>query len=68
MWISEAANMRLGYITTRITIKGIVQGVGFRPFIYNLAKRLDISGTVRNTSSGVIVEATSSPDVLEIIL
>ena len=42
-----------------------MQGVGFRPFIYNLAKRLDISGTVRNTSSGVIVEATSSPDVLE---
>ncbi len=42
-----------------------MQGVGFRPFIYNLAKRLNISGTVRNTSSGVIVEATSSPDVLE---
>jgi hydrogenase maturation protein HypF len=57
--------MKLGYISTRIKIQGIVQGVGFRPFIYNLAKRLDISGTVRNTSSGVIVEATSSPDVLE---
>jgi hydrogenase maturation protein HypF len=65
MWISEVTSMRLGYISTRIKIQGIVQGVGFRPYIYNLAKRLDISGTVRNTSSGVIIEATSSPDVLE---
>lgn len=41
----------------RISIKGIVQGVGFRPFIYNLAKNLDIAGYVTNTSDGVIIEA-----------
>lgn len=40
-----------------IRIKGIVQGVGFRPFIYNLAKGLDINGYVTNTSGGVIIEA-----------
>ncbi|MBI5212731.1 MAG: carbamoyltransferase HypF [Nitrospirae bacterium] len=40
-----------------ITIKGIVQGVGFRPFIYNLAKSLDINGYVTNTSGGVIIKA-----------
>lgn len=40
-----------------IQIKGIVQGVGFRPFIYNLAKSLDINGYVTNTSGGVIIEA-----------
>jgi hydrogenase maturation protein HypF len=40
-----------------ISIKGIVQGVGFRPFIYNLAKSLDLKGYVKNTSDGVIIEA-----------
>ncbi|OGW19652.1 MAG: carbamoyltransferase HypF [Nitrospirae bacterium GWC2_46_6] len=40
-----------------IRIKGIVQGVGFRPFIYNLAKSLGISGNVTNTSGGVIIDA-----------
>lgn len=41
----------------RILIKGIVQGVGFRPFIYNLAKKLNIKGYVKNTSDGVVIEA-----------
>lgn len=37
-------------------IMGIVQGVGFRPFIYGLALRLGLKGWVRNTSSGVDIE------------
>ena len=41
----------------RILIKGIVQGVGFRPFIYNLAKSFGLKGYVKNTSNGVIIEA-----------
>jgi hydrogenase maturation protein HypF len=40
-----------------IQVKGIVQGVGFRPFIYNLAKGLDVKGYVTNTSQGVVIEA-----------
>ncbi|NUQ86564.1 MAG: carbamoyltransferase HypF [Anaerolineales bacterium] len=36
-----------------ISVTGIVQGVGFRPFIYGLAKRLGLHGWVRNTSGGV---------------
>ncbi|BCB96684.1 carbamoyltransferase [Dissulfurispira thermophila] len=39
-----------------ISIKGIVQGVGFRPFIYNLAKSLNLKGYVKNTSDGVIID------------
>lgn len=39
-----------------IRIKGIVQGVGFRPFVYNLAKGLNLKGYVKNTSDGVIIE------------
>ncbi len=52
-------------VAIRITIQGIVQGVGFRPFIYNLAHKLEIAGTVKNTSSGVIIEADSTSDKLE---
>lgn len=40
----------------KILVKGIVQGVGFRPFIYNLAKSLNLKGTVLNSSEGVIIE------------
>jgi len=41
--------------TFKIKILGIVQGVGFRPFIYNLAYRYGFSGNVTNTSEGVII-------------
>jgi hydrogenase maturation protein HypF len=37
----------------RVHITGIVQGVGFRPFVYNLATRLELKGWVNNTSAGV---------------
>lgn len=40
----------------RIWAGGIVQGVGFRPFVYNLALRYELSGWVRNTSAGVEIE------------
>ena len=40
----------------QIVVKGIVQGVGFRPFVYNLAGSLDLRGYVTNTSEGVVIE------------
>ena len=40
-------------ITTKIEVVGIVQGVGFRPFIYNLALKYDIKGWVNNDEKGV---------------
>ncbi len=40
----------------RVLIKGIVQGVGFRPFLYRCAKKYNLSGFVKNTSQGVILE------------
>ncbi|WP_163336255.1 carbamoyltransferase HypF [Desulfopila sp. IMCC35008] len=47
-----------------ILIRGTVQGVGFRPFVYNLASRLEINGTVTNTSDGVVVHAHAPGDRL----
>ena len=40
-----------------VHVRGIVQGVGFRPFVYNLAHRLQLSGFVLNSSAGVFIEA-----------
>ncbi len=48
-----------------IHITGVVQGVGFRPFVYNLAAQLEISGWVLNSSSGVEIEAVAPPAVLD---
>ena len=49
---------RQNSITRRkIHIRGIVQGVGFRPFVFNLAQRLQLSGYVLNSSAGVTIEA-----------
>jgi hydrogenase maturation protein HypF len=44
----------------RYKINGIVQGVGFRPFIYKLAKELNVNGYVQNISSGVVIDIESS--------
>jgi len=49
----------------RIHITGIVQGVGFRPFVYSLATRLSITGWVRNTSAGVEIEVDGAPEALD---
>jgi hydrogenase maturation protein HypF len=46
-------------VRIRVEIEGIVQGVGFRPFIFRLAGRYGISGWVRNTPAGVLLEVES---------
>lgn len=49
--------MQTRSVRLKIEINGIVQGVGFRPFISRLAKEFSISGFIRNTQSGVTIEA-----------
>jgi len=52
----------------RLTIRGAVQGVGFRPFIYKLATELKLTGWVNNSASGVFVEVEGSREILETFL
>jgi hydrogenase maturation protein HypF len=49
----------------KLTIRGAVQGVGFRPFLYRLATELGLNGWVSNTSRGVFVEVEGAHAQLE---
>jgi hydrogenase maturation protein HypF len=51
-----------------ITVSGIVQGVGFRPFVYGVASRLGLHGFVKNQTSGVLIEVEGEPPTLECFL
>ena len=49
----------------RIRVRGIVQGVGFRPFVFRLAHSLDLKGWVFNGEEGVEIHAEGEPAVLD---
>lgn len=49
----------------RIRVTGVVQGVGYRPFVYQLAHRHGLAGWVRNDPEGVLVEAAGPIPALE---
>ncbi len=54
--------------TYRIFIEGTVQGVGFRPFIYQLAIRYGLCGTVLNDVQGVEIFINTTPETLHMFL
>jgi len=58
---SQSAKQRL-----RLTLRGAVQGVGFRPFVYRLATEMLLPGWVLNSSGGLVVEVEGSSDELKI--
>ena len=49
----------------RVYVRGVVQGVGFRPFVYTTAAALALTGSVRNDSSGAIIEVEGSTTDLD---
>jgi len=52
----------------RLFITGLVQGVGFRPYVYRLASELGLGGRVWNSSGGVYLEAEGTPAQIEALL
>jgi hydrogenase maturation protein HypF len=52
----------------KMTIRGAVQGVGFRPFIYRLASELELSGWVNNNAGGVRLEVEGARESLDCFL
>jgi len=52
--MSEAPDV---IVRKRIQLRGVVQGVGFRPFVYRIAQQCDVRGRVLNSSDGVVIEA-----------
>jgi hydrogenase maturation protein HypF len=52
----------------RVCVHGVVQGVGFRPFVYTTAAALGLSGSVRNDTSGAVVEVEGDPAEIELFL
>ncbi|MCX6898937.1 MAG: carbamoyltransferase HypF [Verrucomicrobia bacterium] len=52
----------------RVTIRGAVQGVGFRPFVFRLAEELGLTGWVNNSAQGVFIEVEGRHDQLQSFL
>src|SRR5262245_46402421 len=57
--IANVESLRL-----RVVIRGAVQGVGFRPFIYRLATSMELAGWVNNSSQGVFIEVEGNHEQL----
>ena len=53
--------------TTRrsVRVRGVVQGVGFRPFVHHLAEELGLEGHVGNDTDGVFVEVEGFPEAVD---
>ena len=47
-----------------ISVRGLVQGVGFRPYVFHLASRLELSGSVTNETDGVTIEVEGEDEAV----
>jgi hydrogenase maturation protein HypF len=52
-------------VRKKLRVTGVVQGVGFRPHVYNLAGRLGLAGFVLNDGAGVVVELEGAPETID---
>ncbi|MEU9589229.1 carbamoyltransferase HypF [Streptomyces sp. NPDC048219] len=50
----------------RVVVRGVVQGVGFRPFVYGLATELGLAGHVTNTGDGVVAEVEGPQSAVDL--
>jgi hydrogenase maturation protein HypF len=61
---AELPTSELAEVRRRIEVSGIVQGVGFRPYVYRLATSRHLQGTIRNTSAGVTIEIQGAAETV----
>jgi len=52
----------------QIQVRGIVQGVGFRPFVFSVAKRQALKGRVLNNTAGVMIDVEGDPDAIQSLI
>ena len=52
-------------VSREVRVRGVVQGVGFRPYVYRLATNIGLRGFVRNSSSGVTIAIEGPEDAVE---
>lgn len=57
-----------GEVRRHVSVRGLVQGVGFRPFVYRLARELALSGWVRNDGLGVEIEVQGEVSAIRTLL
>ncbi|WP_336206935.1 carbamoyltransferase HypF [Nonomuraea sp. LPB2021202275-12-8] len=57
-----------GRVRSRIQVEGIVQGVGFRPFVHALASSYGLAGLVGNDAGGVFIEAEGPPSAVKALV
>ena len=56
---------QMAVLRKAIDVSGIVQGVGFRPFVYRLANAYGLTGYIANTPAGVSIEVEGPSDRIE---
>lgn len=61
-------NAATGRMAMLVTVTGRVQGVGFRPFLFGLAERYAVNGTVQNNMDGIRMEAEGTREALQELL
>jgi hydrogenase maturation protein HypF len=61
----SVVTVRSDQVRHRIRVAGVVQGVGFRPYVHRLASELGLAGHVGNDAAGVVIEVEGAPGAVE---
>src|SRR5271165_2586090 len=63
--LRSGAPARAQFVAKEIRVRGRVQGVGFRPTVWRIARELELAGEVLNDTEGVLVRVRGSPGAVE---
>jgi hydrogenase maturation protein HypF len=66
--MNDIGSPALERAAARVRVRGLVQGVGFRPFVYRLARELGLDGCVRNDGEGVEIDVAGSKTAIDALI